>query len=374
MFPIQSSNEKNRTSITSLPKHISTVLIAPLDWGLGHTTRCIPIIKEFKDRNVNVIVACNDEQKRFLTREFSDLKSVFLPGYDITYSINKLGTTFKIFIQSAKILTAIKRENRNLGQILHDFSVDLVIADNRYGFYHPSVYSILITHQLSIKSGLGSITDRYIREKLSSYTQRFNETWIPDNDKAPVLAGSLSSPHKIADNQFYIGPLSRLQHCVEPSQKHILVVLSGPEPQRSILERAILQSCNNVEEQIVLVRGSSKPLTLESRHGLVVHDFADTALLNQLICEAGIIISRSGYTSVMDILKLKKRWIVIATPGQAEQEYLAGYLHENGWAMSVKQNGFNLPIALDRAARFDFKHPSIDTGKFKKTIDRLLSV
>ena len=299
---------------------------------------------------------------------------MFLPGYNVTYSFNKVSTTFKIFLQSAKILTAIKREHHTLGKIIHDTPVDLVISDNRYGFYHPSVFSVIITHQLNLKTGLGSLTDKYIRKSLSGYTRRFNETWIPDNNEAPILAGELSKPFRSAVNQFYIGPISRLQHCLESNKKHILIVLSGPEPQRSILEKAILNSCNSVNDTIVIVRGSSRLIKVEPKPGLVIYDFAETTLLNRLICDASIVVSRSGYTSVMDILKLKKPWIVIPTPGQAEQEYLGNYLHENRWAMSFRQTEFNLSAALNDAARFEFQHPSINTEKYKETIDRILSL
>jgi UDP-N-acetylglucosamine transferase subunit ALG13 len=202
---------------------------------------------------------------------------------------------------------------------------------------------------------------------------RFDETWIPDNAIAPLLAGELSRPFTQTSKQVYIGPLSRFDACAEPNQKHILIVLSGPEPQRSILEKTILNNCDAIEATIVLVRGSDAAISLDTRTRLVVHDFADTTLLNKLICDASIIVSRSGYTSLMDILKLKKRWIAVATPGQAEQEYLADYLHRNRWAMSVHQSEFNLSTALNDAAAFKFEHPSINTEKYKETIARILS-
>jgi len=271
-------------------------------------------------------------------------------------------------------LTAIKEEHRILGQILHEFPVDLIIADNRYGFHHHSVYSVIISHQLSIKTGLGQIADRFISKTLAGYMDRFDETWIPDNDTDPHFAGMLSKPFVRTSKQVYIGPLSRFDYCPEFNQKHILIVLSGPEPQRSILEKIILHTCDSIEAPIVLVRGSDTPITQHNRTAFVVHDFADTTLLNQLMCDASIIVSRSGYTSLMDILKLKKRWIAIATPGQAEQEYLADYLHENRWAMSVHQSEFNLATALNQAARFEFEHPSINTEKYKETITGILSL
>jgi len=351
------------------------VLIAPLDWGLGHTTRCIPIIKEFRDNKIRVIVACNDQQKTFLKQEFSDLETVYLGGYDIRYSFNKVRTTLKLFLQSGKILTSIKKENRILRQILHDVPIDLVISDNRYGFHNVSVYSIIITHQLTIKTGLGSTINRLISRQLLKYINHFDETWIPDNERSPKLAGALSTPDIKKGNQIFIGPLSRLNTCENITEKHLLIVLSGPEPQRTILETLIFKSSTTVlNESIVLVRGSSSPSTIPIPTGIIVYDFAESSLLNQLMCNASIIISRSGYTSVMDILKLKKRWVAIPTPGQAEQEYLADYLHQNNWALAIKQQDFNLSHALAEACRFQFEYPSINSGKYKETISRLLSL
>lgn len=320
-----------------------------------------------------MIVACNDEQKTFLKAEFSQLETVFLPGYDIQYSFNKVRTTLKIFVQSGKILTAIKEEYLRLRKIIHEFPIDLIISDNRYGFYHPDVYSILISHQLTVRSGLGSFADLLVNQRLSRYINHFNENWIPDNDTYPVLAGKLSTPFLKRDKQFYIGPVSRFQRCVDTKRQHILVLLSGPEPQRAILETMILDHSHASNIEIVLVRGSRLSLKRQVPQGVVVYDFAETSQLNKLMCDASIIISRSGYTSIMDILKIQKQWIVIPTPGQAEQEYLAGYLHENRWAYAVSQTAFNLADALKAASQFEFDQPEIDTEKFKLTIARILN-
>jgi len=349
------------------------VLIAPLDWGLGHTTRCIPIIKELRKKNFRVIVACNERQSSFLKDEISDLDTVFLRGYDIRYSSNKIRTTLKIIHQIPKILIAVKREIGDLRRFINEFQPELIISDNRYGFYSPRVYSIIITHQLSLQTGLGNLLNLLLSRILRRQLRHFQEIWVPDNKVSPQLAGSLAAPPsgKLPPT-IYMGAYSRLEACETVTGNLILVVLSGPEPQRTILENRIIESAGRINNPIILIRGTSIPcasLPPNTR----AHDFANTTLLNELLCKASVVISRSGYTSVMDMLKLKKRWIVIPTPGQGEQEYLADYLQQNLWAMAVSQKDFDLAKALDKATTFAFQHPEWDAEKYKEVIAGILS-
>ena len=280
----------------------------------------------------------------------------------------------KIICQIPKILITINRELGALRQIIHENRVDLIISDNRYGFYSPNTYSILLTHQVSIKTGLGKAMDKFVSSVVVKWLRHFNEVWIPDNESFPALAGALSrNPALSTLSKHYIGGLSRFNRCEVPPGDGILVILSGPEPQRSILEERVLASIGGVEKPITLIRGTTPKTGRPLAPNITCYDLADSTLLNRLICEASIIVSRSGYTSVMDLLKLRKRWIVVATPGQGEQEYLAAYLDSNRWAMSVTQDQFHLREALAAAESFQFNPPGWDAEQYKEVIERILS-
>lgn len=320
----------------------------------------------------HVIIACNQFQETFIKQEFPSITTVFLPGYDISYRNTKSFTRLFLFLQVPKILMAIKRENLILRQFLYDHSIDLVISDNRYGLHSDSVPCVLITHQLAPFSGIGSWVDRNLSAKLARYINRFQEVWIPDTPDS-MLSGQLSGNQEFINIPVrYLGPVSRLNACSSSTGDSTLIILSGPEPQRTIFETLVLKTYVSSNRRTILIRGTHTPLSKQVAGDIKVIDVADSATVNRLACGAEIIISRSGYTSLMDMVKLKKKWIVVPTPGQAEQEYLARHIELNGWGLAVSQQHFNCHKALSLVESFAFKSIDIDTEKFKEAIHDFL--
>lgn len=340
------------------------LLFSCLDWGLGHTTRSVPLIKEFLILGCDVIVACNSIQKAVLQPEFPTLKFVELEGYNIIYGETGAGTRFKILLQFRKILTKIKSENRWLNTFLTKNHIDGLISDNRYGLYHPSVPSIFITHQLQVRSGYGWLADSLSRKILHKFINRFSFCWVPDYQNGKNLAGLLSHPIvRPAIPVRYLGPLSRLVICESSTEKKfdVLIIISGPEPQRSVFEKMMLEEAASVNtKKIAMVRGLPSSTVNLKATNITAFNHLDTFQLNELICQSELIICRSGYTTIMDMMKLKKRMIVIPTPGQPEQEYLAKHLSQNRYAISFSQGEFDLQYAIQKATSFAFNH--LDTG------------
>ena len=342
-------------------------LIAPLDWGLGHTTRCIPIIRELKKNNIEIVIACNSVQKSVLEAEFPDETYVNLPGYGLSYGSSRRHTIAKLILQIPKILISIKKENLQLKRFLLQFNANIIISDNRYGIFSRNIHSIFITHQLNIVTGTGHFGDRLIRRFTHSMIRKFDECWVPDFENGFTLAGRLSHPVlKPAFPVRYIGPLSRFERCAGPgnglhsstangvhssagTQSYILVILSGPEPQRSKLEEIMLAQLAMVDSDSIVIRGlphNAESISASSKMRMI--NFAGAAELNKLICNAYVVISRSGYTTVMDLLKLQKKAILIPTPGQPEQEYLGRYLSRLQLAVVANQETLNLREELTK--------------------------
>jgi uncharacterized protein (TIGR00661 family) len=366
--------ESNNFNITS-KKPI--VLLSPLDWGLGHTTRCIPIIHELLHQDCHVIIACNSTQKALLMQEFPQLTFVHLPGYNLKYGKKRWGTVVRIILQTPKILIKINNENTWLNIFLKSQPVDIIISDNRFGLHTHDIHTVFITHQLYIKTGLGKITDRITQWLNYLAIQRFSTCWIPDYKGEKTLAGKLSHPGKMpAIPVHYIGGLSRLISCQEQSASiDLLIMLSGPEPQRTIFENLLLQSLKYQPGKIVLVRGlpgeTSNPIP--AKDNLTIYNHAPARLLNKLICSSEFVISRSGYTTVMDLLKLGKKSILVPTPGQAEQEYVAAYLYENRLAYTVSQGHFSLSKALANARSFAYQLPEFPMEEYKEVIRGMIA-
>lgn len=344
------------------------VLFSALDWGLGHTTRSIPIIRELINLNCDILIACNSWQKSLLEAEFPHLTYVSLTGYNIFYGGKKTVTITAILLQLPKILIKINREKRWLHRVLKVHKINGIISDNRYGLFSQGIPSVFIAHQLFISSGLGAWVDR-IAQRLNYYLiKRFNTCWVPDQKGPNALAGKLSNPKQLPSSPVrYIGNLSRFTACGKiKSSGELLIILSGPEPQRTLFENKLLADLENYAGKVALVRGLPGSMsTLNVKSNISVYNHVPAAKLNQMMCDAEMVISRSGYTTVMDLVKTGKKSIIVPTPGQAEQEYLAKFLHEKKITYSVSQNEFSLLKALESALGFPYQFLDIDMEEYK---------
>jgi Glycosyltransferase family 28 C-terminal domain len=349
------------------------ILVAPLDWGLGHATRCIPIIRALSGAGFEVIIGCTGLQKNLLALEFPSLRVVDLPGYEVRYGQGNGPTWLKIISQIPKILTQIKRENRWLEQFLKRETLDGVVSDNRYGLYRAGLPSVFITHQLAIKTNLGRTLDNQLATIHYRYIHKFSCCWVPDYAGPENLAGELAHPGRLpAIPLRYIGPLSRFHPLLgEPTQYDLLVLLSGPEPQRSFWETQLLDQLRHFDGRVILVRGLPGQTRLPFSAGhLEIHNHLPTEALNQVLGRAGLVLSRSGYSTVMDLSILHKKAILVPTPGQPEQQYLARLLCTRHLALEANQRHFDLGASMLAAKSFPFrKLCPTDQPSLQKAVD-----
>jgi uncharacterized protein (TIGR00661 family) len=341
----------------------SSILIAPLDWGLGHTTRCLPIIKGFLHLGADVTVAGNAKQAHLLREEIPSLNWIHMDGYDLSYSGTSWGTRLKLLAQIPKILTSIKAENRRIEEILREKEFDVVISDNRFGFYHKKVHSIFITHQLEIRVPFSKWLQKKLQQWNYHFINMFDECWIPDYESVPNLAGLLSHPKDLPAIPIkYIGPLSRFRKLDSdvPDQQFILILISGPEPQRTIFENILERQLRDFNEAAIVIRGLPGEMNNKIGFGNVSFiNHLNSTELNELMQHANVVISRAGYSSIMDIVTLHKKSILIPTPGQTEQEYLASYLMGKKICVTVNQKSFSLKHDLDVARNSEYADMNI---------------
>ncbi len=333
-----------------------TVLIAPLNWGLGHATRCIPVIHAFLKANCKVIIAGEKTTLSLLQQEFPQLQTLNLPGYSIQYPPKKWLFPFYLLAQLPSLLSSIRKEQAWLKKVVAHHQIDAVVSDNRYGLYHETIPAVFITHQLRIKSFLGKWIDDLLQQRNYKYINRFTTCWVPDAARKG-LAGALSHPQLLPKIPVhYLGWLSRFgKKKTSTAGNHLLVIISGPEPQRTIFENIILQQAHQYTKPIVMVRGLPGDTSkLPVPPNIEVHNHLPATDIEQRMEEAAFIISRCGYSTVMDVAALQKKAIFIPTPGQTEQEYLAQHLMSNNFAFCVAQAKFRLGTSLSLAASFDY--------------------
>lgn len=341
-----------------------------MDWGLGHTTRCIPLIAYLQQFQCRIFIASTNKQRKLLENEFDSLNYLQIEGYDIRYRANSNNLGISILKQIPRLYGVIGREQQWLNRQMAENQFDLIISDNRYGLFHKNAHCIFITHQLTVISGIGVWADGLLRKIHWHFINKFHECWIPDNRNLPNLSGVLGHPPQVREKISYIGPLSRFRQLTVNKQLELLVLLSGPEPHRTLFETLMLKQLTSFQGRYLLVRGlpdeqpSSHPHTVNHLHA---------ADLNRAICSASMVIARSGYTSIMDLVASKQKAILVATPGQTEQEYLVAYMQEQGIFLSAQQDGFNLSETLQKAERFESRIPDLDFEQYKTVLAERLS-
>lgn len=350
--------------MSTVPKNIK-ILFAPLDWGLGHATRCIPLIHFLLNQKHIVVVAATGPQKAILQLEFPQITILDLSGYEISYTRHKRMLPLKILIQIPNIVKAIQKEKIWLKKIIQEQQIDLVISDNRFGLYSKKVPCIFLTHQLLIKAPYAWI-EKIIQKINYHFINKFTECWVPDLPGDINLAGALSHPAILPKIPVhYIGPLSRIYK--KDSEKIIynwLVILSGPEPQRTILEKKMLAIAESTNDTWLMVRGRPDLSEIpDSPKNILIKNHLSTEELSMALQQSEFVISRCGYTTVMEMLSIQKKCVLIPTPGQTEQEYLAQHLMKQEWCYCINQ-GDDLRRHLDKVKTFNYKFPKIDFSLF----------
>ncbi|MEI6456186.1 MAG: glycosyltransferase [bacterium] len=335
------------------------VLLCPLDWGIGHASRCVPVIRRLREAGLEVIIAADNRPFEFLRKEFPDLRMIRFPGQKIRYPKGS-GFLWKMILTAPSFFSSFREEHKKLREIVESCGADIVISDNRYGCWHPVKPSVFITHQLEIQvpRSMGFL-QRTVRNVLYRKIRHYGECWIPDFEIHRGIAGNLSHPDHLPENAHYIGILSRfalrnfeVEDAVSPSFD-LMVMLSGPEPQRSILEEKIMRQLLNITLKAVIVRGitESDEASVIDGH---IHIFShlETNLMQEYMRRSALIVARSGYSTIMDMITLGKPAIFIPTPGQTEQEYLARYLMEKKIFFSMPQKSFDLIYAIELSKNF----------------------
>ena len=362
-------NDKNFNN--DLPK--TRILVAPLDWGLGHATRCIPIIKELITQNCEVLIAASGNSYFLLKKEFPSLLILRVDGYKITYSGDGGTLLNKLMLQIPRIIFSILKENFWIKKNIKKYKIDAVISDNRFGMYNKKVPSVYITHQLLIKTK-NRFSEKIAQKIHYHFIKKYMYCWVPDwNENG--LAGDLSHQENKPVNVLYIGPLSRFELLKDlPEKYEVLISISGPEPQRTSFEREILFQLKTFNMNILLIRGlpnETKDL-LSDNGSIKILNHLPADELNKAFQQSKIIISRSGYTTVMDLVKLGKNAVLVPTPGQTEQEYLARYLMEKKFFYSVEQDKVSLKKAIENASTFQISNAASRMYAYKNVINEFV--
>ena len=314
-----------------------------------------------------------------LREEFPDLQTILMPGYSMRYA----GRHFlfpALLLQMPLFLFSLLKEQYLLKRIQKKEKFDLIISDNRYGLYHKDCLTVFISHQLNIiLPGWLKIFQGISRRAIRCFINQFDVCWVPDLPGENNLSGSLSHQIRKYSNDCYVGVLSRFVDYSDNLPKEedfdILAIVSGPEPSRKKFEDILREQLISSGQKSLLVRGlpGAEKASTEGDFTEVSH--MDSKKLAGIIKNAKYVICRSGYSGIMDMVTLGKKALLVPTPGQTEQEYLAEYLNQKELFPSMLQEKFNLQEALTKLDSFSSNFSGwSDPKPLLNAIDEVLSL
>lgn len=328
----------------TLEERSPRILVAALNWGLGHASRCIPIIRALEEMGAFVVLAADGVALGLLKAEFPHLPVIELPSYRIRYDTHNM--VYNIARQMPRLLYAVRSEQWATERIVRSLGIQGIISDNRYGCFSRRTHNVMITHQLHLRIP-GRFLSWFANALLRKALARFQVVWAPDYAGAPNLSGQLSHGAPAHKAVSYIGPLSRMRNYTRDLEYDVAVVLSGPEPQRSILEQRLLEQALSLPYKFIFIQGKTRV----KEHYFVsdnveVVSYLTSRELNDVLLASEVLVGRSGYSSIMDLAALGKKALLIPTPGQTEQEYLARHIAQNNAFLVQQQDKIDLEKAL----------------------------
>lgn len=315
------------------------ILVCPLNWGMGHASRCIPIIHKLLENSKEVIIASDGYPQALLKDEFSQVTHIDFPSYKIHYSKGKsqIGAILK---SMPEIIGGIIKEHHELKKLISRYRIDCVLSDNRFGLWNKQIHSVYMTHQLMIKMPCGlQFIETLVWRMHRWFIHRYDLCLIPDKDADGGFTGDLTHKYRLPKNARFIDIQSRFS----PKKKqipryHMAAILSGVEPQRSLLEKILIKEWSQKDMPCIIVQGlPSNKSTNQQINKLHIASHLNSKELEQLLIDTPTLICRSGYSTIMDLIRLNRTAILVPTPGQTEQEYLAHYLSEKKYFTNIRQ-------------------------------------
>lgn len=356
------------------------ILICPLEWGLGHAGRMIPLARKLQERNYNVIIGSGKTHQAIFRNELPGLTYIDFPGFNPGYS-RFLPQYITLLLKTPLLLYHILAEHRRVKRIIIENKIDIIISDNRFGLWNKRIKSVYVTHQIVIPfpgkfkflEWAGILFHRF-------FIKKYSFCFIPDLPGDINLSGRLTHGVRVPENSRYIGLLSRFSGRSQSGENrfrfpHNTVILSGPEPQRGILRQKLIEILNNMQPPAVFLEGKpGNSIEISKSENITSYNHLPADEMQDLITGSTSIVARSGYTSVMELISLNCSALLIPTPGQPEQEYLAEYLSAKGWFSTVSQSRLNENTILSSGTAL-WTPEIIDESRelLEKALDELLN-
>jgi len=343
-------------------------------WGLGHSTRSLPIIRKLIKENNNLTIVSHGRSLELLKKELGKTAHYKdIPDYPMLLSENSRQFMAKSVIYWPLFIKRIESGLVQLSKILNKKKYDLIISDARYDIYSKEIPSFFISHQMRIMNPLRIKMFETGSELFNLFFfKRFSGIIVPDY-RENSLSGDLShNLKKIDENKLhYVGVLSDFKKRRIKEDIDYLVSISGPEPQRSILEERLAGQIQDLDGNVVMTLGKVEKHSKIKNKNITIYSFLTKEKREELLNKAKIVVSRSGYSTIMDLGIIETKALMIPTPGQIEQEYLGSYHNELGTFYSINQNKIKLKRDIEIAKKTTGIKRKYDVNK---TVDNVIDV
>lgn len=356
------------------------ILVCPLEWGLGHAGRMIPLVKKLQERQNNIFIGAGKEHQSLFRNELQDISFIDFQGFKPGYS-RILPQYIAMILKTPLLFYHILAEHIRLKHIIHENKIDIVISDNRFGLWNKTIKSVYVTHlpviplpeKLKYLEWIGVSFHRF-------FIRKYSVCFIPDLPGELNLSGRLTHKVRLPENTKFIGILSRFESIRSSLEnkggsEHLTLILSGPEPQRGIFRQKIVEIFKHGRLRLVVLEGKpGNPTGVTTSGNIISYNHLPSYEMQNIILESENIITRSGYSSIMELISLNCSALIVPTPGQTEQEYLAGYLSEKGWFATVSQKNLNAGLTLpEKKALWTGEITDESRKLLEKALDELLN-
>ena len=343
-------------------------------WGLGHSTRSLPIIRKLISENNNVMIISHGRSLELLKKELGeDAQYTDIPDYPMLLSENARQFMAKSMIYWPVFIKKIESGLIQLSKLTKAKKYDLIISDARYDMYSKKIPSFFISHQMRIMNPLRIKMFESGSELFNLFFfKRFSGVIVPDY-KEDSLSGDLSHNLRRIDEDkiHYIGILSDFKKIKTKKDIDYLISISGPEPQRSILEEKLAAQAQDLNGNVVMTLGRTEKHSKIKKKNITTYTFLTKEKREELLNRAKLVISRSGYSTIMDLGVIGTKALLTPTPGQIEQEYLAGYHNKIDTFFSVDQSKINLAEHIEIAKKTTGIQRDCDVDK---TVEKFMNV
>lgn len=338
------------------------VFIAVLNWGIGHASRSVPVIECVIATGADVVIASSGSAMDYLKDHFPQVNVLEIPDKPVAY--HSTGAAIGLLRRSFQQRRINETQKIWMRENVEKLGITHIISDNIYGSIHPGIPAAIITHQIGI---LSPFFKKRFDSHLAKWLSKFDEVWIPDEPGEDSIAGKMLVNVFFRGNKKFIGRISRFPKGMEDKKDiDLLAVLSGPEPQRTFLERRLVNIFANTPGRHVLVRGLMGGSPLAAVKNVKTYAFLNEGDLAEVMTRASLVICRSGYTSILDLMRLGAKACLIPTPQQPEQKYLAKRMKEKGWFGMASQKDLHPNYSFQnliskRASSANFENALTDT-------------